>query len=160
VNDPTLTLAPAHLGSPEVSALIAALNAELRATYPEEGANHFRLDEAEVAPGRGALLLARRGAEPVGCGAVRKIGATTAELKRMYVAPAARGLGLGRRLLEALEVEARALGVTLLVLETGARQHEAMRLYETAGFARVAPFGEYVSSPLSVCMEKPLAPLG
>jgi putative acetyltransferase len=160
VNAPTendLSLRPMPLRAPEVQALIAALNAELEGRYPEDGANHFRLDEDEVAPGRGVVVAAYRGGEPVGCGAVRKIDETTAELKRMYVAPAARGLGLGGRLLDALEHEARALGVTRLVLETGERQHEAIRLYERAGFARTERFGEYVGSPLSLCMEKRLA---
>ena len=70
---------------------------------------------------------------------------------------AARGAGLGRRILDALSAEARALGATRVVLETGARQHVAIGLYERAGFVRVAAFGEYVGSPLSVCMAKDLA---
>jgi GNAT superfamily N-acetyltransferase len=152
-----ISVRPAPLGSPTAQALIAALNAELAARYPEEGANHFRLDEDEVGPGRGAFLVAYREGAPVGCGAVRKIDAATAELKRMYVAPSARGLGLGRRILDAIEAEARALGAARLVLETGERQREAIGLYEGAGFTRIAPFGEYVGSPLSVCMGKTLA---
>jgi putative acetyltransferase len=152
-----VSLRPASLRSAEAQALIAALNAELEARYPEDGANHFRLDEAEVGEGRGAFLVAFRDAEPVGCGAVRKLDATTAELKRMYVSPSCRGLGLGRRILEALEAEARALGASRLVLETGARQTEAVALYERAGFTPTERFGEYVGSPLSLCMEKVLA---
>ena len=157
----SLTVRPALLGSPEAQALIAELNAELSVRYPEPGANHFRLDEDEVARGRGAFLVAYRedrSGEPVGCGAVRMMDATTAEVKRMYVVPSARGLGLGRQILAAIEVEARALGASRLVLETGDRQHEALALYERAGFARIAPFGEYVGSPLSVCMGKELPP--
>jgi GNAT superfamily N-acetyltransferase len=151
------TIRRAALRSPEAQALIAALNAELGARYPEQGATHFRLDEDEVAEGRGVFLVAYRDGEPVGCGAVRTIGDATAEVKRMYVVPSARAGGLGRRILEALETEARALGATALVLETGARQAAALALYERAGFVRVEAWGEYVVSPLSVCMAKSLA---
>jgi putative acetyltransferase len=152
----SLVISPAPLTSAEARALIAALNAELAARYPEEGALHFRLDEAEVAPGQGAFLVAYRGGDPVGCGAVRRATETTAEVKRMYVAPSARGLGVGRRLLDALEAEARTLGATRLLLETGTRQQEAIRLYERAGFTPIAPFGEYVGSPVSMCLAKDL----
>src|SRR5438552_195583 len=103
--------------SPVARTLIDALNAELSSLYPEEGANHFRLDSDEVADGRGAFLVAARAGQPVGCGAVRRIGAQTGELKRMYVRPEARGCGVGRALLGALEAEARALGLSRLVLE-------------------------------------------
>src|SRR6266581_3338428 len=125
--------------SPAARALIEALNAELSSRYPEPGANHFRLDPDEVADGQGAFLIASSGGRPVGCGAVRRIEARTGEIKRMYVSP-----------------DARTLGIARLVLETGLRQGEALALYEGAGFSRIPPFGEYVNSPLSVCMAKDL----
>ena len=136
--------------------LIDALNSELSDRYPEPGANHFRLDPEEVADGRGAFLVAARAGRLVGCGAVRRIEERTGEIKRMFVCPEERGRGLGRALLAALETEARALGIARLVLETGARQPEAIALYRRAGFEEVAPFGEYIGSPLSVCMAKNL----
>jgi len=136
--------------------LIEALNAELSSRYPEPGATHFRLDPSEVADGQGAFLIASSGGRPVGCGAVRRIEARTGEIKRMYVSPDARGRGIGRAVLAALEAEARTLGIARLVLETGLRQGEALALYEGAGFSRIPPFGEYVNSPLSVCMAKDL----
>jgi GNAT superfamily N-acetyltransferase len=152
-----LSIARGELGDEDVRALIAELNAELALRYPEPGANHFRLDPDEVASGRGALLVARLDGEPVGCGAVRLLDADTAEIKRMFTRPAARGRGIGRALLAALEAEARALGVPRLVLETGTRQQEALALYESHGFARIPPFGEYIASAdTSVCMEKHL----
>ena len=145
---------------------IAALNAELSARYPEAGATHFRLDASEVAPGRGIFLVARWAGRPVGCGAlrciredalVREVGPAVGELKRMYVAPAVRGRGIGKALLARLEAEARALGLARLVLETGIRQPEAIGLYRAAGFADMPPYGEYVaSSATSVCMAKAL----
>jgi len=155
-NRTDLTVRRVDLSSAEAQALIAALNAELSARYPEQGATHFRLDADEVGDGRGAFLVAASGGRLVGCGAVRRIAERTGEIKRMYVVPEARGLGAGRAILAALEGEARALGLTRLVLETGVRQTEALALYERAGFSRTAPFGEYVGSPLSVCMAKAL----
>ena len=144
------------LSSYKVEALIAALNAELSAMYPEEGANHFDLDASEVSYGRGAFLVASSGDLAVGCGAVRLIDGGDAEIKRMYVVPAERGRGISRRILTALEDEARALGARRIVLETGVRQGAALGLYESAGYVRIEAFGEYVDSPHSVCMAKVL----
>lgn len=152
-----LSIAPADLVGPEVQALIAQLDQELAARYPEPGANHFRLDADEVGPGRGAFLLARLDGEVVGCGAVRIVEPGTAELKRMFALPSARRRGVGRAILRALEDEARRLGVTRLVLETGIRQAEAIALYRAHGFTEIPPFGEYVlSAATSVCMSKEL----
>jgi ribosomal protein S18 acetylase RimI-like enzyme len=79
----------------------------------------------------------------------------TAELKRMYVSPLLRGKGLGRRLLAALEAEARALGARRVVLETGVRQLAALALYRATGFQPIPLFGEYCLSPeTSVCLGK------
>jgi transketolase len=142
--------------SPVAQELIAALNAELTHRYPEEGANFFRLDPHEVENGRGGFYVAYVGGKAVGCGAVRRIDDTTAEIKRMYVAPTGRGCGIGRTMLVELEAEARRLGVRRLVLETGPRQPEALSLYKGAGFVEIPLFGEYVGSQFSVCMEKSL----
>jgi hypothetical protein len=71
--------------SDAATVLISALNAELSALYPEPGATRFRLDPDEVAPGRGAFLVAYADGAPVGCGAVRLLDDRHAELKRMYV---------------------------------------------------------------------------
>jgi GNAT superfamily N-acetyltransferase len=144
------------LDAPVAQALIAALNAELDRLYPEEGANHFRLDADEVAPGRGAFLVGRVDGRAVACGAVRTLEAGTAEIKRMYVDPAVRRRGVARALLARLEDEARALGARRIVLETGVRQPEAIALYAAFGYATIAPFGEYENTPLSVCMGKEL----
>jgi putative acetyltransferase len=136
--------------------LIAELNAELSHRYPEEGANHFRLDVADVQPGRGAFLIARVDQQPVACGAVRRIDEQTGEMKRMYVLPKYRRAGVGGAMVVRLEEAARGLGVGRLVLETGVRQPDAIALYKRHGFTEVPLFGEYVNSPLSVCMAKEL----
>lgn len=153
----SVVIRPSRLDAPAARALIAALNAELLLRYPEEGATHFGLTVDEVASGRGAFVLAWRDATPVGCGAVRRIDDGVAELKRMFVATAARGAGIGGRILAHLEDEARALGVARLVLEAGERQPEALALYRRAGFVEIPRFGAYVDSPLSLCMGKTLA---
>ncbi len=138
-------------------ALIRALNAELLGRYPEDGtACHFRLDADEVAPGRGVFLVVYAGATPVGCGGLRMLDAGTAEIKRMYIDPSRRGQGLGRRLLAALEAEARGLRAKRIVLETGPRQPEAVAVYARAGFTEIPAFGEYETHPLSVFMGKDL----
>ena len=137
--------------------LIGALNVELRGAYTEPGANHFRLDSKEVSEGAGAFLVAYADGMAVGCGAVRKLDERSAEIKRMYVTPEARGKGIGRALLESLEREARGVGVGRLLLETGIRQKTAEALYRSAGFRDIPPYGEYVASAAtSVCMEKHL----
>ena len=153
-----ITIARADLTDDASRALIASLNAELRGLYPEPGANHFRLDPQEVIGGRGAFFIVYREGSPVGCGAFRLLDAETAELKRMYVDPAARGTGLGRRLLDALEAEARTLGVRRFVLETGARQTAALALYRATGFQPIPLYGEYCLTPgTSICLGKELA---
>lgn len=136
--------------------LIAALNAELEARYPEEGANFFRLDSEEVAEGRGAFLVAWLDEKPVGCGAVRMIEPVVAEIKRMYVDPSLRGRRIGRQIVLALEAHAIGLGAKSIVLETGPRQPEALALYSRAGFTEIPLYGEYVGSKFSVCMAKDL----
>ena len=144
------------LDQPAVVRLIEALDAELTERYPEEGANHFRLDADEVSDDRGVFLVGYLGEEPIACGAIRRLNKEDAEIKRMYVDPGARGSGVGRRLLAALESHGRGLGVKRIVLETGERQVEALALYEGAGFVRIPRFGEYADSPLSVCLAKDL----
>ncbi|MCG7506809.1 GNAT family N-acetyltransferase [Mesorhizobium retamae] len=98
----------------------------------------------------------------MGAGAPTATGALAlndgwAELKRMWVVPQARGRGLSKALLVALETRARDAGITWLRLETGIANHEALGLYERSGFVRIGPFGDYRPDPLSVFMEKRLS---
>jgi putative acetyltransferase len=151
-----LSIQREDLQSHAARGLIQALNAELTATYPEPGATHFRLEAGEVAADKGAFLVGYLDAEPVACGAIRCIDAGIAEIKRMYVIPAARGRGFSSSILTALEEHARQLGVRRLVLETGPRQLAALALYRRAGYVPVPRFGEYTHSELSLCMGKDL----
>ena len=99
-------------------------------------------------------LIAFLDENPVGCGALRKLDERSAEVRRMYVLARARRIGIARAVLARLEQEASRLGYENLLLETGNRQHPAMTLYQSFGFARIAPFGPYVSDPTSICYSK------
>jgi putative acetyltransferase len=95
----------------------------------------------------------------VGCGGLRELDGSHGEIKRMYVIPERRGTGLSVAILTALEGEARGRGWHRVVLETGDRQPDAMRLYEREGYTRIPNFGYYSDSALSICYEKVFAPL-
>jgi DNA-binding MarR family transcriptional regulator/GNAT superfamily N-acetyltransferase len=97
-------------------------------------------DDRDLVPPRGAFLVASVDGEPVACGAVKAVSPGVGSLKRMWVAGTVRGLGIGRRVLEALETQARELGMTTVRLETNQTLHEAIRLYRSAGFREVARF--------------------
>jgi ribosomal protein S18 acetylase RimI-like enzyme len=99
-------------------------------------------DDTELTPPAGLLLVATLQGEPVGCGALKFHDGAPAELKRMWVAPAARGLGLGRRLLACLEAEAAAAGARTARLETNRTLTEAISLYRASGYREVAAFND------------------
>jgi len=151
---PDITIAAEDPTSADATALMEQLNRELLARYPDSSVHG--LDPAKLSASGGVFLIARRGGQPVGCGALRPDATGLAEIKRMFVLPAFRGKGVSRKLLDALEAEARKRGFTTLRLETGYGQPEAIGLYLTAGFTRIAAFGEYVGVPHSVCFEKRL----
>ena len=96
----------------------------------------------EMSPPAGLFLLATLHGEPAGCGALKFRPGARAEIKRMWVAPEARGLGLGRRLLTELEARAAARGVRTLRLETNRALTEAISLYRSAGYREVAAFND------------------
>lgn len=96
----------------------------------------------ELMPPAGCLLLAYLRSEPVGCGAVRFHPDAPAEIKRMWVSPATRGLGIGRRLLAALETRAAGSGARLVRLETNDVLQEAIALYRSAGYREVQAFND------------------
>jgi DNA-binding MarR family transcriptional regulator/GNAT superfamily N-acetyltransferase len=98
------------------------------------------VEDADLTPPRGAFLVLTIDGEPVGCGAVKSIAPGVGYVKRMWVAASLRGLGCGRRILGALESEARQLGLTTLRLETNRALVEAIRLYESSGYVAVTPF--------------------
>lgn len=122
-----------------------ALYVEELAERFEEGfdtskGNSVRGDEF-IRP-RGSFLIARLDGSPVGCGAVRMLDATAAEIKRMWVAPSARGLGAAGRLLGRLETIARELGAQTVYLDTNRALKEAQSLYRRDGYEEIAPYND------------------
>ena len=99
-------------------------------------------DAGELVAPRGLLVVARRWGDPVGCAAIKFHGDEPAEVKRMWVADTARGVGLGRRLLVEIERIAAARAVTVLRLETNRSLAEAIGLYRSAGYGEVPPFND------------------
>lgn len=139
--------------------LIKALSAELKALYPNshggDGAGAFKPQDVMIP--RATFVVAWQDDQPVGCGALRPMDeAEIAEVKRMFVRPEARGKGISRAILTALENQAREFGYTILRLETGLHQKEAMGLYASSGYALIPCYGIYVNEPLSRCYEKSL----
>ena len=122
--------------------------------YPPSS-NHF-LDLEQLAQPDIRFFVARREGAPLACGALR-IARDYGEVKRMYVAPSARGQGLGRAILARIESEAARAGLRVMRLETGNLQAEALALYRSAGYVDCGTFGEYRPDPLSLFLEKRLA---
>jgi GNAT superfamily N-acetyltransferase len=151
-----LTVEPADVYGPDAVRLITRLSAELAwmYDYEDDGIGDFRPED--VAGPRSGFFVARMGGEAIGCGAFRPLNGEVAEVKRMYVEPAFRGRGISRRILAELESAARRAGYKTVRLETGTRQPEALRLYETSGYRRIENYGFYKDDPRSVCFEKAL----
>jgi len=132
---------------------------EMRGLYEGEADIGPTREAAMFEPPDGVFLVTRLDGLAIACGGVCRFDATRAEVKRMYVVPEARGRGLGRELLVALEAEARRLRYQAIVLETGDRQPEALGLYLSAGYERIPCYPPYDSRALSLCFEKRLPPL-
>jgi len=126
---------------PAVQALLVDVLDELSERYGGSG-DDTPIATDDFAPPNGAFFVADDGERLVGCAGWRRHG-DDAELKRMFTAKAARGRGLGRRMLATVEESAREAGLGRLILETGDRQPEAIALYETAGYTRIPDFGYY-----------------
>lgn len=144
------------------------LNDEVQLEYAlryGDGGDATPLDPSMFMPPLGLYLLAYDDQDrPVGTGGWRcqdendeGYSNGDAELKRMYVIPEARGLGLARRILAALEDDARAAGRIRMVLETGTKQPEAIALYTSADYEPCAKFGHYREYENSRCFAKPLS---
>jgi GNAT superfamily N-acetyltransferase len=147
-------------GHTDALRLIDEVQAEYVVRYG--GPDETPLDPLMFEPPAGSFFVGYADGVPVATGAWRRTGVAafgttaTAEIKRMYVAPYARGRGLARLMLAHLESDAGEHGAEAVVLETGLRQPEAMALYETSGYDPVAPFGYYKDEPLSRCYGKRL----
>jgi putative acetyltransferase len=139
----------------DVAALIRQSDALMQSLYPAES-NHL-VDVDALAQPQVHFFVAREDGRALGCGAFVAGEGGRAEMKRVFVDPAARGKGIARLIMEALECEAAKLGIALMQLETGIKQPEAIALYRKCGYVERGPFGSYRPDPLSLFMEKRLA---
>lgn len=141
---------------PEIEELLRQGDEYTLSLYPPESCHLLSIDELEQ-PGV-TVFVARQDGAAVGTAAIVDRGDGTAELKRMFVTPAARGHGTGRLLIGEIEERARAGGIQLIQLETGPLQRAALALYERCGYTLIPNFGKYVGDDNSVCFEKRLTP--
>jgi GNAT superfamily N-acetyltransferase len=152
---PPVELREDRIDSAVGAGLIAALMDDLAARYG--GPDPHVPDATEFHPPQGVFLVAWADDEPVACGGVRAhVDDGVGELKRMYTRPTVRRRGISRMLLRELEARARGFGYRRLVLETGTKQPEAMAMYESLGYERITPYGQYKDFPESRCYGKDL----
>jgi len=150
-----ITITEERPDAPDALKLLSELDEALWLhPYPPQSRHSFTVEKL-LREGV-SFFVARIGAEAAACGGLKIFGSDYGEVKRMYVRPAYRGRGLGKAVLNHLAAYARRAEVSVLRLETGIYQVEAIGLYESWGFTRRPPFGEYKVDPLSVYFEKRL----
>jgi GNAT superfamily N-acetyltransferase len=147
-------LRAAGYDSPVARALVAAVQQEYVTRYG--GPDEAVVDPAEFLPPEGLFLVAEIDGRPVGCGAWRVHAPGVVEVKRVYVAPTARRLGLAGLIMDALESSAALAGHRSVVLNSGDRQPEALALYAARGYRSVPGYGVYADSPDAVFLGKQL----
>ncbi|HEY3009820.1 MAG TPA: GNAT family N-acetyltransferase [Micromonosporaceae bacterium] len=143
-----IEIRPVRYGAPVARELVAAAMADLAVRYEATG-DETPVQPTEFDPPDGAFLVAFLDGRPVGCGGWRSHAgmADVAEIKRMYTVPEARGRGVARAVLRALEESARRQGRKRAILETGYAQPEAIAMYEESGYDRIPHFGYYKDEP-------------
>jgi putative acetyltransferase len=150
-----ITIAREDPRQPDVVKLVRDLDAMFHDLYPAES-NHL-VDIETLAKPDIHFFVVRRSGEAIGTGALWHRDPAYGEIKRIYVTPQARGLKLGKRILEAIEDHAREYGFAAIKLETGTLQPEALGLFAKCGFVTCGPFADYPrDDPYSVFMEKRL----
>ena len=164
----TLEIVRVEYGHPDAMRLIDEVQAEYVIRYG--GPDETPLDRLMFAPPAGSFFVGYladgESSVAVATGAWRRSGVSafgtteTAEIKRMYVSPRAQRAGHARRMLAHLEASARAAGFEAMILETGDKQPEAIRLYTSAGYEPVPAFGFYRDSPINRCFGRLLAQEG
>jgi GNAT superfamily N-acetyltransferase len=132
--------------------LISELEAQLEPLYPKTSRHGYSVEK--LMKQGVAFFLTRHDGVLAGCGGIELFGTEYGEIKRMYVRPQFRGLGLAKLMLDHLAAYARERNIHLLRLETGIHQKNAIALYERIGFQPIPPFGDYKEDPLSRFYEK------
>lgn len=137
---------------PAFRSLVTELDQDLQERY---GAKQSQYDVHNKDLETASVVIAMNQDTPVGCGCFKAFGQTaTAELKRMYVQPSSRRLGVAQQLMTELEQWAVEKGYTKTLLQTAAKQPEAIALYQKRGYQRIDNYGSYAGDEDSVCMEK------
>jgi GNAT superfamily N-acetyltransferase len=140
-DDSDVTFERTDAGAPPASDLLEAMITELTPLYGRIDVPHApSATPADFAPPGGSFLVGRENGQAVCCGGIKGLPDGACEIKRMYVEPQARGRGIAKQLLVALEDEARALGYTVARLDTGPQQPHAERMYRAAGYAEIGNF--------------------
>ncbi len=131
--------------------LVTSLDADLAL---RDGKDHAFYDQFNSIKGIRYAIVAFLEGKPVGCGAIKEYDIDSMEVKRMYVLPEVRGMGLGGTILKELELWTAELNYTHCVLETGKRQPEAIALYKKSGYKTIPNYGQYQGVENSVCFKK------
>lgn len=148
-----LTLKRTSSHSEDFRSLVALLDAELK---DRDGDDHGFYAQFNTIDSIKHVIIAYNDKVPVGCGAIKEYEPGTAELKRMFVHPQYRNMGIAGSMVAALEQWAVDLGFTSCILETGMKQPEAIALYKKVGYAVTPNYGQYKDVDNSVCMRKRL----
>ena len=146
-----ITLKRVDSNDTDFQKLVGLLDKDLNERYEESQAFFSQFNH--LTPNYKAVV-AYLGEEPVGCGAIKYYDEKTHELKRMFVKGEVRNLGLGFKIVHALEQWAADMGVKTIILETGIKQPEAIHLYRKCGFSIIPNFDQYIGVEESVCMQK------
>ena len=149
----SITLKRTNSSDPQFLLLVTELDAELREMY------HDLMDTYgpyNVIDPIDTVVIAYTDGRPAGCACFKQVGNKTGEVKRMYVRPAARGLGISSMMLLDLDAWALSLGCETMLLETGEKQDIAVNLYTRCGYKRIANYGPYLNIKTSLCFGKKL----
>lgn len=148
-----ITLKRTNSADPDFQSLIKQLDADLRLRNGDEMDIY---DRHNIIAPIDTVVIAYIDKEPAACGCFKKYNDATVEIKRMFVAPPARGKGISRNILDELEAWATTLGFTNVILETGGRQVEALGLYRRAGYTPIPNYPPYQDMEDSYCFRKEL----
>ena len=139
----------------DILEMIERLDASMKDMYPPES-THL-IPPEELSAGANRFFAVKVDGKLMGCGGIRVVGRDYAEIKRIFIDPSSRGLGLAKALLSRLESESRSLGILEMKLETGISQPEAIGLFERCGYTQCPAFGDYpTNDPYSYFMRKTL----
>jgi len=149
-----ITLIRTNSDNADFRQLVVLLDKYLAVTDGDEHAFYDQFNKVDAIK---EVIVGYKDQTPVGCGAIKPLSETTAEVKRMFVHPDFRKQGIAAKLLTELEQWAASLGFSECILETGKRQTEAIAFYQKVGYKVIPNYGQYIGVENSVCMAKSLA---